>query len=219
MDGKTRPGKKKKKNIPNNFHLAHSDFPWAFFLFQFCNSCLFSVKLTPSVSDSFTLNSSADSFVREKKIPDVPLAFDYGIGVCRECQDEVACGKLQSSRWSGFRLLPLRMSLCCFLFVLGSSGGLPNDFLIGIRHRSFPLCWLHFSCRKHTHISLILKHKEAKSPLRKDHKPQFPFPPRIHPQTHFHTSISEVRTLVHHLCFSPHAAIMDLLLRYPTETL
>lgn len=59
--------KKKKKNIPDNFHLAQSDFSLGIFLFQFCNSCLFSVKLTPSVSDSFTLNSSADSFVREKR--------------------------------------------------------------------------------------------------------------------------------------------------------
>lgn len=71
---------KKKNNIPSNFHLAHSDFPWAFFPFQFCNSCLFSVKLTPSVSDSFTLNSSADSF-REKRFRCAPSIWLWNRGL------------------------------------------------------------------------------------------------------------------------------------------
>ena len=59
--------KKKNKTFQTILIWHRVIFPWAFFLFQFCNSCLFSVKLTPSVSDSFTLNSSADSFVREKR--------------------------------------------------------------------------------------------------------------------------------------------------------
>lgn len=67
-------------------------FPSAFFLFQFCNSCLFQAKFSPSVSDSFTLNLSADCCVREIDA-NVPLRFYNEIGVCLKCQGKVACEK------------------------------------------------------------------------------------------------------------------------------
>ena len=51
------------------------------------------------------------------------------------------------------------------------------------------------SAHKYIHISLILKHKRAKSPLNKRITHHNPPPTPIHPPTHFHTSISEVYTL------------------------
>ena len=48
------------------------------------------------------------------------------------------------------------------------------------------------SVLKHAHISLILKHETDKSPQTKGSQTTMPFPTSVHPQTHFHTSISEV---------------------------
>lgn len=42
-------------------------FPWAVFLFQFYNSCLYLFKFSPSVSCSFTLNSSAELFCQRNR--------------------------------------------------------------------------------------------------------------------------------------------------------
>lgn len=50
------------------------------------------MNFSPSVSDSFTRNSSADGPVREKD-SDVPLAFDFGLEVCLEHQGKVTCEK------------------------------------------------------------------------------------------------------------------------------
>ena len=137
--------KKKKKTFQTIFIWHRVIFPWAFSSSSFVIHVYFQWNsLHLYLIHSHLIHQQ--TVLSEKKDSNVPLAFDYGIGVCRECQGEAACEKLQRSRWSGFTLLPLCTALCCFLFVLGSSGCLPNDFVIGLRHISFPLCWLHFIC-------------------------------------------------------------------------
>lgn len=113
-----------------NFGWHKVIFPWAFFLFQFCNSCLFSVKFSPSVSDSFTLNSSVDGSVTDTD-SDVPVVTCHGIGVCQESLGKVACEKHVEKQVKCFCSSHPNMHtpLFCLPSALGSSDDPHNYFV------------------------------------------------------------------------------------------
>lgn len=139
-------------------------FPWAVFLFQFYNSCLYLFKFNPSVSGSFTLNSSAKLFCQRNQ-------FQLASAVL--LQNWSLSGKSGQGAWGKHMEkqaklilphLPLKYScfLLCCLFVLGNL--LIFQSYSSVRHALiFLLFWLLSICLL---IFVTLKQRN-KSPQKK----------------------------------------------------